>query len=71
MQLKIMEIIPTQVRVAGQYVTVLLDPNSFDNVLNDAASLDFIKSKNQILEKIFLLKLPGLQPTAEREWMER
>lgn len=66
-----MEIIPTQVRVAGQYVTVVLDANSFDSVLNDAVSLDFIKSKNQLLEKIFFLTLPGLQPAAEREWMER
>lgn len=71
MQLKTVEIIPTQVRVAGQYVTVLLDANSFDSVLNDTVALDFIKSKNQLLEKIFLLKLPGLQPAAEREWMER
>ncbi|XP_029682065.1 prostacyclin synthase isoform X2 [Takifugu rubripes] len=59
------------VRVAGQYITVLLDANSFDSVLNDTVSLDFVKSKNQLLERIFFLKLPGLQPAAEREWMEQ
>ncbi|CAG06955.1 unnamed protein product, partial [Tetraodon nigroviridis] len=59
------------VRVAGQYVTVVLDANSFDSVVNDTVSLDFISSKNQLLERIFHLKLPGLQPAAEREWMER
>lgn len=71
MQLKTAWIFPTQVRVAGQYVTVLLDANSFDSVLNDTVSLDFIKNKNQLLERIFHLKLPGLQPAAERQWMER
>uniref|UniRef100_H3C0F0 Prostaglandin I2 synthase n=1 Tax=Tetraodon nigroviridis TaxID=99883 RepID=H3C0F0_TETNG len=54
------------VRVAGQYVTVVLDANSFDSVVNDTVSLDFISSKNQLLERIFHLKLPGLQPAAER-----
>lgn len=71
MHLKTVEIIPSQVCVAGQYVTVLLDANSFDSVLHDTVSLDFVKSKNQLLERIFFLKLPGLQPAAEREWMER
>lgn len=66
-----MEPMCSQVRVAGQYVTVLLDANSFDSVLNDTVSLDFVKSKNQLLERIFFLKLPGLQPAAEREWMEQ
>lgn len=66
-----MEIICSQVRVAGQYVTVLLDANSFDSVLSDTVSLDFIKSKQQLLERIFFLKLPSLQPAAERQWMEK
>lgn len=71
MQIKKMELIHSQVRVAGQYVTVLLDANSFDSVLNDTVSLDFVKRKNQLLERIFLMKLPGHQPLAEREWMEK
>ncbi|CAJ1050629.1 prostacyclin synthase isoform X1 [Xyrichtys novacula] len=57
--------------VAGHYVTVLLDPNSFDGVLNDTICLDFSRSKKQLLEKIFCLQLPSIKPTAERKWMEQ
>lgn len=59
------------VRVAGHYVTVLLDANSFDAVLNDTISLDFTRYKNQLLKRIFSLQLPSIKPTAEREWMEQ
>ncbi|XP_033483252.1 prostacyclin synthase [Epinephelus lanceolatus] len=58
------------VRVAGHYVTVLLDPNSFDAVMNDTVSLDFTRSRNQLLQRIFSLQLPSVKPTAERKWME-
>nr|QQL94729.1 cytochrome P450 8a1b [Lateolabrax maculatus] len=59
------------VRVAGHYVTVLLDPNSFDAVLNDTVFLDFTNSRNQLIQKIFSLQLPSVKPAAERKWMER
>lgn len=59
------------VRVAGHYVTVLLDANSFDAVLNDTVSLDFTRHKNQLLKRIFSLQLPSIKPTAERKWMEQ
>ncbi|XP_060898962.1 prostacyclin synthase isoform X1 [Labrus mixtus] len=59
------------VRVAGHYVTVLLDPNSFDEVLNDTVCLDFARSKKQLLQRIFCLQLPSIKPTAERKWMEQ
>ncbi|XP_034537834.1 prostacyclin synthase isoform X2 [Notolabrus celidotus] len=59
------------VRVAGHYVTVLLDPNSFDMVLNDPVSLDFARSKKQLLQRIFCLQLPSIKPTAERKQMEQ
>ncbi|KAM7006570.1 prostacyclin synthase [Tautogolabrus adspersus] len=58
------------VRVAGHYVTVLLDPNSFDAVLNDTILLDFARSKKQLLQRIFCLQLPSIKPTVERKWME-
>lgn len=60
-----------QVRVAGLYVTVLLDPNSFDAVLSDTDFLDFSRSRNQLLKRIFGVELPGVQPEAERRWMEQ
>ncbi|XP_035008075.1 prostacyclin synthase [Hippoglossus stenolepis] len=58
------------VRVAGNYVTVLLDPNSFDEVVNDKAFLDFTRSRSQLLKRIFSLQLPSIKPAAEREWMK-
>uniref|UniRef100_A0A667YR65 Prostacyclin synthase n=1 Tax=Myripristis murdjan TaxID=586833 RepID=A0A667YR65_9TELE len=39
--------------VAGHYVTVLLDPNSYDSVLYDTKSLDFTRYKNQIIKRVF------------------
>ncbi|XP_076615852.1 prostacyclin synthase [Chaetodon auriga] len=59
------------VRVAGRYVTVLLDANSFDAVLNDTILLDFTRNRNQLLKRIFSLQLPSIKPTAERKWMEQ
>ncbi|XP_038552254.1 prostacyclin synthase [Micropterus salmoides] len=59
------------VRIAGHYVTVLLDPNSFDAVLNDTVFLDFTRNRNLLLKRIFNLQLPSIKPTAERIWMER
>ncbi|XP_040890960.1 prostacyclin synthase [Toxotes jaculatrix] len=59
------------VRVAGLYVTVLLDSNSFDTVINDTEHLDFTRNRNQLLKRIFSLQLPNIKPTAERKWMEQ
>lgn len=61
----------TQVCVAGQYVTVLLDANSFDDVLNDTIFLDITQNKKQLLEKIFFLQLPSTKPATDRKWMEQ
>ncbi|KAM9859514.1 prostacyclin synthase [Aulostomus maculatus] len=57
--------------VAGHHVTVLLDPNSFDAVLNDTVFLDVTRSRNQIIKRVFSLQLPSVKPTAERKWMEK
>ncbi|KAG7493438.1 prostacyclin synthase-like [Solea senegalensis] len=59
------------VRVAGHYVTVLLDPNSFDEVINDTVRLDFARTRKQHLRQIFGLQLPSMEPTAQRRWMEQ
>uniref|UniRef100_A0A673AJP0 Prostacyclin synthase n=1 Tax=Sphaeramia orbicularis TaxID=375764 RepID=A0A673AJP0_9TELE len=58
-------------RVAGKYVTVLLDPDSYDAVLYDSVCLDNSQCKNQLLKRIFSLQLPNIKPTTERRWMEQ
>lgn len=59
------------VRVAGLRVTVLLDPHSFDSVLNDRDSFDFTHIRNQVIQKVFSLQLTNIEPTSERRWMEQ
>ncbi|CAI5687416.1 unnamed protein product [Oreochromis niloticus] len=59
------------VRVAGLRVTVLLDPHSFDSVLNDRDSFDFTRIRNQVIQKVFSLQLTNIEPTSERRWMEQ
>uniref|UniRef100_A0A3B4B2T0 Prostacyclin synthase n=1 Tax=Periophthalmus magnuspinnatus TaxID=409849 RepID=A0A3B4B2T0_9GOBI len=59
------------VRVAGMYLTVLLDPHSFDSVLNDVGSLEVGNSRNKLLEQIFGLQLNGIKDSDERSWMEK
>ncbi|KAJ8370500.1 hypothetical protein SKAU_G00105280 [Synaphobranchus kaupii] len=55
--------------VAGHYVTVLLDPNSYDAVLQDTIALDFNRYAQVVMERIFSLRLPSGDPTAQRAWM--
>ncbi|XP_048877572.1 prostacyclin synthase-like [Brienomyrus brachyistius] len=59
------------VRVAGRYVTVLLDPNSYDAVLQNSASLDFSRYAKVLMERIFLLRLPQYDPVTERAAMNQ
>ncbi|XP_062324609.1 prostacyclin synthase [Osmerus eperlanus] len=59
------------VRVAGRYVTVLLDPNSYDAILNDRSCLDFTGYKHLLMERIFSLKLPTHNTDTERVWMKQ
>ncbi|XP_008284154.1 prostacyclin synthase [Stegastes partitus] len=59
------------VRVAGHYVTVLLDPNSFDNVLNDTVCLDFSRIRKLLIQRVFKLQLPNVEPASERAWMKQ
>ncbi|XP_034022495.1 prostacyclin synthase-like [Thalassophryne amazonica] len=55
--------------VAGHYVTVLLDPHSYDDVINDAVALDFTRYAQVLIERIFSLRLPHHQPDKAKEAM--
>uniref|UniRef100_A0A4W5LU44 Prostacyclin synthase n=1 Tax=Hucho hucho TaxID=62062 RepID=A0A4W5LU44_9TELE len=59
------------VRVCGHYITVLLDPNSYDAVLYDKVSLDFSRYAQVLMQRIFSLRLPNHNPDTERAWMEQ
>ncbi|XP_031422987.1 prostacyclin synthase-like [Clupea harengus] len=59
------------VRVAGHYVTVLLDPNSYDAVLQDSGSLDFSRYAQVLMDRIFKLRLPNHNPTVEKAIMKQ
>ncbi|XP_030276987.1 prostacyclin synthase-like [Sparus aurata] len=57
------------VRAAGRYVTVLLDPHSYDTVINDSDSLDFTRYAQVLMERIFNLRLPHDQPAKAKAMM--
>ncbi|XP_030632901.1 prostacyclin synthase-like [Chanos chanos] len=59
------------VRVAGRYVTVLLDPRSFDSVIRDTTSLDFSRYAQILMERIFGLQLPNHSSDKEKAIMRR
>ncbi|KAL0978141.1 hypothetical protein UPYG_G00166660 [Umbra pygmaea] len=59
------------VRVCGHYITVLLDPHSYDAILNDNVSLDFSRYAQVLMQRIFSLSLPNHNPHAERAWMQQ
>ncbi|KAM9799719.1 prostacyclin synthase-like [Syngnathus typhle] len=59
------------VRVVGRYVTVLLDPHSYDCVINDSDSLDFERYADVLMERIFKLRLPHRQPAHTKALMKQ
>ncbi|XP_076870462.1 prostacyclin synthase-like [Brachyhypopomus gauderio] len=59
------------VRVAGRYVTILLDPNSYDSVLQNTTYLDFSRFAQALMDRIFNLKLPNHKPDTEKVIMKR
>ncbi|XP_028262471.1 prostacyclin synthase-like [Parambassis ranga] len=59
------------VRAAGRYVTVLLDPHSYDTVIEDSDSLDFTRYAQVLMERIFNLQLPHHQPAKAKAMMKR
>lgn len=60
-----------QVRVAGRYVTVLLDPHSYDQVIHDPESLDFTRYARVLMDRIFNLRLPHQQPERSKALMKK
>ncbi|XP_077583201.1 prostacyclin synthase-like [Stigmatopora nigra] len=59
------------VRVVGRYVTVLLDPHSYDSVISDSDSLDFEHYADVLMEKIFKLHIPHRQPVHTKALMKQ
>uniref|UniRef100_A0A8C6U7T4 Prostacyclin synthase n=1 Tax=Neogobius melanostomus TaxID=47308 RepID=A0A8C6U7T4_9GOBI len=51
-------VILLQVRVAGRYVTVVLDPFSYNTIVNDKDCLDFSRFAVVLMDRIFQLQLP-------------
>lgn len=60
-----------QVRVAGRYVTVLLDPHSYDSVINDSDSLDFTRFAQVLMDRIFNLHLSHHQMSKAKAMMKK
>ncbi|XP_063814956.1 prostacyclin synthase [Pseudophryne corroboree] len=55
------------VQVAGKFVTVLLDPHSYDNVvLESKDKLDFEKYAKILMERMFDVRLPEYDVAAEK-----
>ncbi|XP_029907045.1 prostacyclin synthase [Myripristis murdjan] len=59
------------VRVAGRYVTVLLDPHSYDAVIDDPVSLDFTRYAQVLMDRIFNLQLPHHQGAKAKAMMKQ
>ncbi|KAL0978319.1 hypothetical protein UPYG_G00168860 [Umbra pygmaea] len=59
------------VQVAGRYVTVLLDPCSYNAVLEDPLSLDFTRYAQVLMDRIFSLQLPHHNPAVEKAMMKQ
>lgn len=57
--------------MAGHYVTVLLDPLSYDAVLQDPSSLDFSRYAQVLMDRIFKLRLPNHNPAMEKAIMKQ
>lgn len=60
-----------QVRAAGHYVTVLLDPHSYDAAVNDSVCLDFTRYAQVLMERIFDLRLPHHQQDKAKAVMRK
>lgn len=52
--------------MAGRYVTVLLDPSSYDAVIEDSVSLDFTRYAQVLMDRIFSLRIPHHNPAVEK-----
>lgn len=60
-----------QVLVGGRYVTILLDPHSYDTVVWELRTrLDFHPYAIFLMERIFDLQLPNFNPSEEKARMK-
>ncbi|XP_029007921.1 prostacyclin synthase-like isoform X2 [Betta splendens] len=59
------------VRAAGRYVTVLLDPHSYDAVTSDSHSLDFTRYAQVLMDRIFNLQLSHQQMAKAKAMMRK
>lgn len=61
----------SQVLVGGRYVTVLLDPHSYDSVVwEPRTKLDFHAYAVFLMERIFDVQLPHYNPGDEKSKMK-
>lgn len=58
-------------RAAGRYVTVLLDPHAYDEVISDPESLDFNRYAQVLMQRIFHLQLPNHRPAKVKDVMKK
>ncbi|XP_078092250.1 prostacyclin synthase [Mustelus asterias] len=59
------------VQVAGRFITVLLDPHSFDSVVTESsAKLNFTKYASVLMDRIFNLQLPDYDHNKEKTLMK-
>ncbi|XP_077109419.1 prostacyclin synthase [Ranitomeya variabilis] len=59
------------IKVAGKFVTVLLDPHSYDGVLMESPDkLDFGKYARILMERMFDVRLPDYDPAMERKMLK-
>ncbi|XP_074867851.1 prostacyclin synthase isoform X2 [Carettochelys insculpta] len=55
------------IQVAGKFITVLLDPHSYDSVLwESSCKLDFSKYAHILMDRMFDVKLPDYDPKEEK-----
>lgn len=60
----------SQICVAGRYITVVLDPNSYDAVLVDTVCLDFPQNRVDLMKRIFSLEMPESTRVALSDWLQ-
>lgn len=61
----------SQVLVGGRYITVLLDPHSYDSVVwEPRTKLDFHAYAIFLMERIFDVQLPHYNPSDEKARMK-
>ncbi|XP_030067328.1 prostacyclin synthase [Microcaecilia unicolor] len=59
------------VQAAGKFVTVLLDPHSYDAVVLESSNkLDFNKYARLLMERMFDVRLPDYDPAVEKAMMK-